>query len=822
MRIPSSRRPTWRKRCLVATLRFLLLGGCISLASTSGGTEAPGTRGSQSSEVAVPVDEMRARYERAAGWQDHDARHYVLNADVSPTWLEGADAFWYRRQTVAGGEYVIFDAARATRKPAFDHGRLAAQLSVATGKGVAAGSLPLADLEFTAKATVARFSAFGRRWYYDIRKGSLAEEAGTIPDPGAVQVSPDGKRALLVRDSNLWLRNLETGREFALTTDGTAHDAYASLPDLPIAKPPLPEALWSPDSTRILTVRLDEQQVLDMPHVDLAPVNGGLRPTARMVKTALPGDPHVPQYHMLVIDAESGKQVPAQYPAIVAGRMYETPPGSGRAWWSADGKTAYFVELERGERTARVIAMDAASGATHVVFEEKAPHYIELGSKLHFRPALLPVPGSDELIWYSERSGWAHLYLYDLRTGALKRQLTSGEWLVRDVLAVDAPRREVWFTRAGVVPGRNPYYRELARVNLDSGAISVVSASDADHRLHSIHERGSLMPRAGRERLAGVSPSGSFVVETLTRADGPPRTQLLRHDGTVVATIESADASRVPSGWNWPESFVGKGADGTTDIAALVFRPSDFSPEHRYPMIDCVYGGPHVSHLPTIYGGALCYFDAASLAELGFVVTMIAGRGTAERSRAFHETSYGAVETASNLEDHIAVIRQLAARYPYLDPERVGITGFSAGGYMAAIGMLKFPDFFKVGVAASGNYDQRLFVFPWGERYQGLVDGENYVSQAAATYAGALKGKLMFIHGLADPGVHPAGLLQLTQALIDAGKDFDLTLQPRAGHEIGGWAQRRQWDYFVRHLAGLEPPPPVAHKSGDDLASEAP
>jgi dipeptidyl-peptidase-4 len=766
------------------------------------------------------VDDLRVRYERAAGWQDHDARRYVLNADVVPTWFDGVDAFWYRRQTEKGERIVAFDAARGTRVEAFDHERLAARLGAATGRRVAADALPLGDLELTWQPRTARFSAFGKPWRYDAAKQALSEDTSTTRDRAALRVSPDGTRALFVRDWNLWVRDLATGKETALTTDGAKHYGYAGLVDMMGQPSPRPEALWSPDSKRVFTAQLDERQVGEVPFVDLAPAKGSVVPVVRNVRAALPGDAHVQQFRMVVIDARTGVQVAAHYPAIPATRMYETPLGSGRAWWSADGATAYFVELERGERTARVVAMNAASGATRIVLEEIAPHYLELGSKLHFRPALVPVPGTNELVWYSERSGWAHLYLYDLETGALKRQLTGGDWLVRDVLAVDAGRRELWFTRAGTVPGRNPYYRELAKVNLDSGAITVVSSSDADHRVHSVHEAGAFMPGEGDARIAAVSPSRAYVVETITRADGAPRTHLLRRDGTEAAVVEDADASRLPRGWTWPESIVLKGADGTTDIAALVFRPSDFSPARRYPVIDCVYGGPHVSHLPTIYGGALCYFDAASMAELGFVVTMIAGGGTAERSRAFHEASYGAVHTASSLEDHIAFLRQLAARYPYLDLDRIGIFGFSGGGYMTAIGMLRFPDFFKVGVAASGNYDQRLFWHTWGERYQGLVDGDNYLAQAASTYAKGLKGKLLFIHGLADPGVHPAGLFQLTQALMDADKDFDVVLQPRAGHEIGGWAQRRQWDFFVRHLAGVEPPPAVAHKSADDLANE--
>ena len=764
--------------------------------------------------------ELRERYERAAAWQDHVARHYVLNSEVYPIWIAGTESFWYKRQTDKGYRVMVVDAAKGTRGEAFDHARLAAQFAKATGTEADPEDLPILGLSFTPPPRTVSFTSRGKIWRYDVTRDALTEDTGALKDRTSLLISPDGTKALFLKDSNLWVRDLESKQEKALTTDGARFYAYAGLPDLYGSPTARPQAVWSPDSTKVFTAQVDDRQVKEMPVIDFAPADGSVRPTARSVRMALPGDEHLTGFRLVVIDAATGKQVAARYPMLPAVRMMESPAGGSRAWWSADGSEAYFVEIERGERTARVVAVDAATGATRTVLEEKAEHYIELGSKYFVPAPIVPLPATHELVWYSERSGWAHLYLYDLDTGALKRQLTSGEWLVRDVVAFDAARRELFVTVAGRVPGRNPYYREIARVNLDSGALTVLSSSDADHKLRSRYDFDIKLPGEDTEQVSGVSPSGEYVVETVTRADGPARTALLRRDGSQVALVEAADASRLPKGWTWPEPVLLKAADGATDIAANVYRPSDFSPDRRYPVIDCIYAGPQVAPVPETFAGTICAIDAISLAELGFVTVIIDGRGTAERSRAFHEASYGAMQTASNLEDHVAAIKQLGARFPYLDLDRVGITGFSGGGYGAAVAMLRFGDFFKVGVAASGNYDQRLFVHTWGERYQGLLDGDNYLPQAALTYAKDLKGKLMFIHGLADYGVHPAGLFQLTQALIDAGKDFDLTLQPRVGHEMGGWAQRRQWDYFVRHLAGLDPPPPVAHRSADELQDE--
>lgn len=770
--------------------------------------------------VADADDDLQARYARAAAWQDHDRQHFVLNSEVLPSWIAGTDTFWYPRQTDQGKRYVVFDAAKGTRVDAFDHAALASQLAAATGKSVSPDALPLQDLWLQARPRVATFSAFGKSWHYDVARQHLTEDTGTTRDRQSLLISPDGARALFLKDSNLWVRNLATGEERALTTDGVKYNAYGSLPSVMGIEGGRPQAMWSPDSRRVFTAQVDDREVLELPSLDFAPANGSVRPLAHSVRGALPGDEHITRYRLVILDATTGQQVVVRNPTLPAVRMILTPFGDGRAWWSADGATAYVVEIERGERTARLLAIDAATGATHALFEEQAEHYLEFGTKVFQKTSIVPLPATNEVIWYSERSGWAHLYLYDLRTGALKRPLTSGDWLVRDVIGVDAARREVYLTIAGRVPGRDPYYRELVKVGLDTGKLTILSSSDADHKSHSVRELDPLVQDGAAQALSGLSPSGAYLVETVTRIDGPSRTRVLRRDGSPVAVVEEADASRLPAGWKWPEPVMLKAADGKTDIAAAIFRPSDFSPNRRYPVIDCIYGGPQVSIVPESYLGTLAYLESVSLAELGFVVVVVDGRGTAERSRAFHEASYGAIQTSSNLEDHIAAIRQLGARYPYLDLDHVGISGFSAGGYMAALAMLRYPDFFKVGVARSGNYDQRLFWYVWGERYHGMLEGDNYVAQAARTYAANLKGKLMFIHGLADPGVHPAALFQVTQALIEAGKDFEMTLMPRAGHEINGWAQRRQWDFLVRNLAGQEPPPPVAHKSEDDLLNE--
>jgi len=455
-----------------------------------------------------------------------------------------------------------------------------------------------------------------------------------------------------------------------------------------------------------------------------------------------------------------------------------------------------------------VVEFDTRSGATRVLFEETSDSYIDLGQMVYMPAALVPLHDTKELIWYSERSGWAHLYLYDLKTGQLKHAITQGDWMVRDVIGVDAARRLLYLTVAGRLRDKDPYYRDLVRVNLDSGEIEPLSTSAADHQVRTAQDLElSILAYQGEDvrRIAGLSPDRRFIIQQVASLGELTRTELLDRDGKPLMLIEQASAHGLPQDWRAPTRTRTTAADGKTAIYGALFYPSTFTPEHRYPVIDYVYGGPQVAYTPKMIGPG-AWSMAQALAELGFVVSIIDGRGTAERDHAFHTASYGHIDMASNLEDHIAALRELAATRPYLDLDRVGIYGFSGGGYMTANALLRYPDFYKVGVAGGGNYDQRLFWQTWGERYQGLVDGDNYAAQATSQYVDGLRGHLMFIHGLMDHGVHPGGLFQLTQALMDANKRFDLVLFPRAAHELPGYGVGRMWDYFVEHLAGQTPP----------------
>lgn len=776
----------------------------------------------QCETVFAQSDAARSAYERAAAVQAAEDNHWLLNQRVFAKWIGVTDHFWYERKTTSGSEYRLVNADSGENKILVERQALATALTEALQTEIKVPDLVVGTLRVEDSLDEITFTAYGKEWHYTLADGVLEEMPARAQADRSLAVSPDDKRAVFLREHNLWLRDLESGEETQLTTDGTEFFAYAAAPVSGRAFVTRPEVIWSPDSTRLLTVQTDDRLVEDLAIIDFAPADGSVRPQVINTRTALPGDEHVTTFRITSINVESGRQVGARYLHIPAVRMNDTPISGNRAWWDDDSRTAYFVDIERGEKAAHVVEFNTATGESSVVFSETTEAgYLELGTNVYMPTALVPIPERDQLVWFSERSGWAHLYLYDLQTGDLIRQLSKGDWRIGDTLRLVNERDELFVSISGRRAEVDPYYREIARIDLDSGRIKILSASDADHLVTSPGDFGvgveAFLTGISVDENLGVSPTGNYYLETIQRVDRPSRNVLRDRNGKEVAVIEEADTSTLPEGFTWPEPVLLTAADGKTTISAAMFRPSNFDPEKRYAIIDHIYGGPQVSNVPESVLDMAAY-AAQSVAELGFIVVVLDGRGTSDRSRAFHEASYGAAHTASNLEDHIAGIRQLAERYSYIDVDRVGIFGFSGGGYMTANAMLRFPDFFDVGVAGAGNHDQRLFWHSWGERYQGMLDGDNYLPQANLTYAKNLKGKLLFIHGLKDYGVHPGGLFQLTQALMDANKDFDMVLLPQKGHELPGYALKRQWDYFVRHLDGREPPIDFVVMSSTDLA----
>lgn len=778
------------------------------------------------------MSDIELRYRRAEAVSRIAAERKLRNGLVVPHWVGGTSNFWYEHELREGREIRLVDTGRRTNTPAFDHGALAQALRDAGHAEADAADLELDNLRILPDPRRLTFSFLGKAYRYDTDRNALER---TTQDPGRPDwvVSPDGQRVVFLRSDNLWVRELETGQERQLTSDGERWYPYATPTDSranAIAgglAPKTPRGLWSADSKRFFTLRTDDRLVGGMPYVEFAPRDGSLRPRVVEHRFAVPGDPHVPEMRFLVLDVESGQQVEARWAPVPAVRMYDALFDVGLAWWGADETFAYFVDVERGERRATVVEFDTRSGATRAIFSEETSTYLELGANVYSRSNLHYLPGSHELIWCSERSGRSQLYLYELHTGTLVRSLTDGDWRVRDVIRVDESRREVWFTVSDRPGSSSPTLQALARASLDHGNPVVVTPDNAEHIVLSPSDFDVMVLKmiGGQvDDVSGLSPDGRYVVETYGTPDSMPVSVLRDRDGKVLLELARGELDPLGFEVRLPQPFEALAADGRTPLHGVMYLPSDFSPELRYPVIDYIYGGPQVSNVPNLtFSGMISTGIATMLsayAELGFVVIAVDGRGVAMRDRAFHEHSYGQIERASDIDDHAAAIRQLGERHPFMDLDRVGIYGFSGGGYATAGAMVHRPDFFKVGVAGGGNHDQRLFWHAWGERYQGLPPAADFTQQAVRTHAAKLEGKLLFVHGLVDAGCHPAALFQLTQALIDANKDFELVLLPQAGHEVNSYAIRRIWDFFVRHLAGVEPPHGIAIRHGSEILGE--
>ncbi len=726
-------------------------------------------------------------YARAERFMGYNTAPLVSGATVRPTWLSG-DRFWYRNTIPGGAEFILVDPARRTRVRAFDHEGVAAALSRAADTAYTAFQLPFTQFTFTADERSIAFDAGQRHWICD-REGSRCAAAGAPPErPANAVVSPDGRRAAFIRDHNLWLRDLATGAETQLTTDGAPDFGYAT-DNAGWTKSDRPVLLWSPDSRRIATFQHDGRAVGEMYLVETRVGH----PRLERWKYPLPGDSAIFTIHRVVIDVDRARVVRLQMPpdphrsslcdhVVCRGEWVDVE-------WSPDGTRLFFLSTSRDHKIERLREADPNTGMVREILAESVATFFESGfGRVNWHV----LPGSNEVLWFSQRDDWGHLYLYDLGSGQLKQQITRGAWNVLQVLRVDPETRTLYFTAAGREPG-DPYFRKFYSVRFDGTRLTLLTPEDADHEIT-------------------LSPSGRYVVDSYSRPDVPPVTVLRDLEGRTILALERADISRLlATGWTPPLPFTVKARDGTTDLYGLMFRPTNFDSTRKYPIIANVYPGPQTGSVGSRSFSA-ARGDARALAELGFIVIQLDAMGTPMRSKSFHAAYYGNMGD-NGLPDQIAGMRELARRYPWIDLDRAGIYGHSGGGYAAADAILRYPEFFKVAVAQAGNHDNREYEDDWGEKWQGLLerlpDGTtNYDNQANQLLAGNLKGKLLIAHGTLDDNVPPYNTLLLVDALIRHNRDFDLILFPNRRHGFGNEAYmvRRRWDYFVRWLMGAEPP----------------
>lgn len=683
-----------------------------------------------------------ADYQHAVQFLRVNTQPLVERADVRPVWMEDG-RLWYSVSTGSGREFVLVDPRTGDKK---------------TGS----------NLE-------------------DLLDESPKEQKRV---PRNEVLSPDGTKSVFIKDWNLWMRNLQTGEEIQLTTDGIKNFGYAT-DNAGWRKSERPIVLWSPDSKKIATFRQDQRHVSDMYLVETKVGE----PNLQSWKYPLPEDEKVIQIHRVIIDIENQELIPLQVPADPRrGTLCDDISCSGAFddnYWNSESTRLAFVSSSRDHKEAKLRIANAQTGEVEEIFEEKVKTQYESGQgSINWRY----LPESNEIIWYSERDNWGHLYLYDLTSGKLKHQITKGDFVVTELLGVDQQERVLYFLAQGKEENRDPYYSHLYRVDFSGENLQLLSPENANHRI-------------------SISPNLQFFVDTYSTPGTPPVTVLRNNRGDQVSVLEKADISKLEAqGWKAPRSVKVKSANGQWDLHGLMFTPTDLDENKKYPVVNYVYPGPQGGGVGS-RSFTTARRDHQALAELGFIVIVLDGTCNPGRSKAFHDACYGDI-SGNTLEDQMAGIKQLAEEYPYIDANNVGIWGHSGGGFAAAAAMFKYPEFYKVGISESGNHDNRNYEDDWGERYIGLLVKEeggedNYRAQANQNYAENLQGKLLLAHGGLDDNVPPYNTYLVVDALIKANKDFDLIIFPNARHGFGEdsyYMMRRRWDYFVKHLKGAEPP----------------
>ena len=730
-----------------------------------------------------------ADYARAEQYMSYNAAPLVTGGSARPVLLDG-DRFWYRSTIAGGAEFVVVDPARKTRARLFDQDRLATALSAATGRRFDALHLPFMQFDLSADARALDVDVASKRWRCDLIDSKCTAGADARGATRDAAVSPDGRRAAFIRDHNLWVRDLATGRESQLTTDGVKDFGYAT-DNAGWTRSARAIVLWSPDSKKIATFQQDERGVGEMYLVDSRVGH----PKLQAWKYPLVGDSIITTIQRVVIDVDRPSVVRLKMPAdehrsTICDHIACRGGEFSDVQWSDDATRLFFVSSSRDHKKATLREADPTTGVVRDIMQETVPTFYESGfNKVNWQV----LPATNEVLWYSQRDDWGHLYLYDLRTGQLQRQITKGAWNVLQVLRVDEKTRTIFFVGSGREAGRDPYFRHYYRVKMDGSALALLTPENADHDITPL-------------------PSGRYFVDSYSTPSVPPVTVVRDADGRVQMTLEKADISRlVATGWTPPISFTVKARDGKTDLYGLMYRPTGFDSTKRYPIVNQIYPGPQTGSVGS-RSFSPARGDTRALAELGFIVIQLDAMGTPMRSKSFHTAYYGNMGD-NGLPDQIAGMKQLAQRYRWIDLDRAGIWGHSGGGFATADAMLRYPDFFKVGIAESGNHDQRTYEDDWGEKYHGLLEhtatGTNYDDQANQSMAKNLKGKLLLAHGTLDDNVPPNNTLVLADALIKANKDFDLIMIPNARHGYAGaspWMTRRRWDYFVKNLMGAEPP----------------
>jgi dipeptidyl aminopeptidase/acylaminoacyl peptidase len=591
------------------------------------------------------------------------------------------------------------------------------------------------------------------------RENNFRGRGGRKPDN---VTSPDGNWTAFVRDNNVFVRNEQNRNEFALSTNGTDGDFYGD------------DFHWSPDSKKLVATQTIKGEGRKVYLIESSPKDQ-LQPKLLSYDYNKPGD-KIPIPRPRLFDLDAKKQVP------VPDDLFTNAWSVDEIRWWPDSSRFTFLFNQRGHQHLRIISVDATNGVASAIVDEHSQTFIDYSGK-EFSDY---DDATHEIVWMSERDGWNHLYLYDAATGAVKNQITKGEWVVRAVDFVDQTNRQIWFRASGIVPGQDPYYIHYCRVNFDGTGLVVMTAGDGTHSVE-------------------FSPDRKYLVDSWSRVDAPPLTELRRSsDGKLICELEHADDSRlVRSGWQQPERFVAKGRDGVTDIYGVIFRPRNFDPKKKYPIVEDIYAGPQDSFTPKAFRTS---YGQQETADLGFIVVQMDGMGTSNRSKKFHDVCFKNIADAG-FPDRILWIKAAAAKHKEMDLSRIGIYGTSAGGQDAMRALLDHGDFYKVAVADCGCHDNRMDKIWWNEQWMGWPVDDSYARSSNVDDAYKLQGKLLLMVGELDHNVDPSSTMQIVNALEKAGKDFDMLIVTGADHGVVStpYGKKRLQEYLVQNLLGNQP-----------------
>ena len=808
---------------------------------------APGAEFAEESDIKDEPPQQRAGGARGA--RGGGAVRGVYKSQIVPHWFHNNNRFWYTNALPgAAVEFVLVDAEKGVRQLAFDHQKLAAALSLASDQKYQADRLPFGEIEFIDGDRSIRFTVASQRWVCNLasyectrlkpeegaanplpRNSSTAEnrnelvslepagdenpffesepeaamgfdqselppqvqqqtgqrQAGAAgqrqgaaarggQNPNRGQSSPDQKWTAFVRDQNIYLRAGADGSETRLTEDGVEGNAYGRLQ-------------WSPDSKALVAWRVEPGDNREVYLVRSSPMGGG-RAVLQTRAYAQPGDKFA-AYELSVFNMDDRKQIKP----VVERVDFGTPA----VRWSLDQSHFTYRKVDRGHQRLRLMEVDAKTGVARTIIDEQTKTFIWTAHAESLENKglsnIMYLSKTAEVIHSSEKDGWRHLYLVDVTEAKVKNQITKGEWVVRGIDKIDEEARQVWFQASGMNSDQDPYFIHHYRINFDGTGLVALTRGNGTHNI-------------------SFSPDNKYIIDSYSRVDLPPVNELRRaSDGELITKLEDADISElVAAGWKAPEVFVAKARDGKTDIWGVIARPADFDPSKKYPILEDIYAGPHDSFAPKTFSAANRW-DAYN--RLGFVVVKLDGMGTANRSKAFHDVAWHNLKDAG-FEDRILWIKAVAAKYPPLDIDRVGLFGNSAGGQNAAGALLFHPDFYKVAVANSGCHDNRLDKASWNEQWMGYTTNlwsagpDNWYSQSSnIDNAGKLRGKLFLIVPELDTNVPPESTFRFVDALIRAGKDFDFLMVPGADHGAASQVTaRRTQDFFVKHLLHQDPP----------------